>query len=157
MLKNTRVISIGIVASFLAVMLVNFLYHCQLMGGVYQANMSLFRDTETAKDYYPISMLATFLLVSMSTLIFTKGYEKKGYLEGFRFGLLIAFILCSQTLLGFAYSPIYSNFIDIWLIGNLLEGVVIGLTLAAVFAMKLDDEKAPKKTKPAKAKKNKKK
>lgn len=156
MLKNTRVISIGIVVSFLAVMLINFLYHCQLMGDTYMAHQALFRDKTTAGTLYPIHVLATFMLVSISTLIFAKGYENKGYLEGFRFGLLIAFILCSQTLVGYVYSPIPDVFLRIWLVGDLIQGVVVGLSLALAFGLKLD-EKAPKKSKPTKAKKSKKK
>jgi len=157
MLKNTRIISIGIVVSFLAVMLANFLYHCQLMGNVYEANMSLFRDAASTKGLYPLHILATFMLVSISALMFAKGYEKKGYMEGLRFGLLIAIILCSQTLVGYVYSPIPTTFLRIWLVGNILQGVVIGLSLAMVFGMKLDEASNAKKAKPAKAKKSKKK
>jgi hypothetical protein len=89
--------------------------------------------------------------------MFAKGYEKKGYMEGLRFGLLIAIILCSQTLIGYVYSPIPTMFLRIWLVGNVLQGVVIGLSLAMVFGMKLDEASNAKKAKPAKAKKSKKK
>ena len=95
-------------------------------------------------------------MVSIAGIIFSRGYENKGLMEGFRFGLLVGLLLASQVFVAFVWSPIPQEIFNGWVVGHLLEGVIIGLSLAMVFGMNLGDEKLAKKpTKKPAAKKKK--
>jgi hypothetical protein len=142
---NHRRLAVAIAAAYIADIVFMMFYHCYLLGDTYMSFSGLWRNEQDMQQFSPYIYLGHFILVAIAGVTFSRGYENKGLLEGFRFGLLLGLILASQTIIAFAFLPISSFLFNAWLLGSLLEGSVIGIILASAYTIKLADEKAPKK------------
>ncbi len=149
---NHRRLAVAIVTAFIFDIFFNIVYHCHFAMDAYTNTAELWRDPVEMQSLMGYHYLGHLILVSIAGVIFSRGYENKGWPEGLRFGLLLGLVLASQTIVGFTYLPIPNFIMSIWLLGNLLEGVVIGLCLALAYTFKLNDAKPAKKA-PAKKKK----
>lgn len=149
---NNRRLATAIVAAFIADIVFYMLFHDSFMMPAYTETLEMWRSEEDILRYSGYRYLGHLILVSIAGIIFARGYEKKDIMEGFRFGLLIGLLMASQTVVAFAYSPIPDFLFTGWLVGNLMEGVIIGLMLAMVYRIKPAGEKAARVSKAPKKK-----
>ena len=154
MVKDTSKLATAIVFAFIADYVFNIVYHGNLMMADYAATSILWRSDEEMGSLYGICLAAHLIMISVIGLIFAKGYEGKGYIEGFRFGLLIGLLLSALNMVSFVHMPIPANILQGWVFGSLLEGQVIGLSLALIYGL---NSKAKPAAKPATKKTTKKK
>lgn len=147
---NHRRLATAIVAAYIADIVFNMFYHGHFMMPAYLETASMWRNMAEMKQYMAYCYLGHLILVSIAGIIFARGYDNKGLMEGFRFGLLIGLFMSSQIVVGFAYNPWPNYLFTGWIVGSLLEGIVIGLMLAMVYRMRLVDAKPVKAKKPAK-------
>ena len=150
---NHRRLAVAIVTAYIADMVFNMLYHGHLVMDAYVQTSELWRSEAEMQSLLGYCYLGHLILVTIGGVIFSRGYEGKGYLEGFRFGLLLGLVMAAQTLVSYTYLPLPNFILSVFLLGNLLEGVVIGVFLSIAYTIKLDAEKPAKKTKAKAAKK----
>ena len=138
---NQRRLAVAIVTAYIADIVFNMVYHGFLTIDSFNSVSDLWRPAGEMQSLMSYCFLGHLILVSIGGVMFARGYENKGNMEGFRFGLLLGLVLASQTIVSFAYLPLPNFILSIFLLGNLLEGVVIGLFLAIAFRINLADEK----------------
>lgn len=134
---------IGFIVVFVAMEIMMYLIHGVLMESTYQATQSLWRpDMESLMwVYHVLAVIGAFFF----TLIFSKGYEGKGVVEGLRYGLYIGIWMASGMAYG-TYSMInipYSMALQ-WFIYGIVEFVIYGFLLAIVFGKQATVMPAPK-------------
>jgi hypothetical protein len=123
---------IGFVVVFVVMEIVMFLIHGVILGSTYEAIKDKFRpDMESFMwIYHVLALIGAFFF----TLIFSKGYEGKGAMEGVRYGLYIGIWMGAGMAYG-SYSMIdipYSLALQ-WFIYGIIEYIIYGVILAAVF------------------------
>ncbi len=122
----------GFVAVLVAMEILMFLIHGMLLSSAYQATKELWRpDMQSLMwIYHVLAIIGAFFL----TLIFSKGYEGKGVMEGVRYGLYIGIWMSAGMAYGsFAMIKIPYSLALQWFIYGVIEYVVCGVILAMVY------------------------
>ncbi len=122
----------GFVAVFVAMEILEFLIHGVLLSSASQATKDVWRpDMDSLRwIYHVLAIVGAFFF----TLVFSKGYEGKGVMEGVRYGLYIGIWMSVGMAYG-SYAMIkipYSLALQ-WFIYGVVEYVVFGIVLAAVY------------------------
>lgn len=132
----------GFIAVFITIEVLNFLIHGVVLSAMYQSLSNVWRPDMNAKMW--ITHLNTAISAFFFTFVFSKGYEGKGVTEGGRYGFYIGFWLSTLMVYG-SYMMIaipYSLAVQ-WFIYGLIEYVVAGIVLAAVFASQAKGAQKP--------------
>ncbi len=122
----------GFVAVFVAMEILEFLIHGVLLSSAYQATKDVWRpDMDSLMwVYHILAIVGAFFF----TLVFSKGYEGKGVMEGVRYGLYIGIWMSVGMAYG-SYAMIkipYSLALQ-WFVYGVIEYVVFGIIVAAVY------------------------
>ncbi len=122
----------GFVAVFVAMEILQFLIHGVLLSSAYQSTKDVWRpDMESLMwIYHVLALVGAFFF----TLVFSKGYEGKGVMEGVRYGLYIGIWMSVGMAYGsYAMVKIPYSLALQWFIYGVIEYVVFGVILAAVY------------------------
>jgi len=131
---------IGAVVVFIIISLSSFLIHGVLLTKEYEATASLWLPMAEMKMwifYVTYAFVAYFF-----TLIFSKGYEGKGLMEGVRYGTYVAMMVALPAAYG-TYGSMavpYSLALK-WFLGGWVEFILCGVALTYIFGAK--KESAP--------------
>jgi hypothetical protein len=117
---------------FAAGMVLDFVVHQVLLGATYESLKDLWRPDMNAKMWimWPVGITSSFLF----TLIFAKGYENKGLLEGVRFGLIIGlYVSVPMGFASYAIWPIPFSLALQWFLYGTIELILMGVVVALVY------------------------
>jgi len=123
---------IGVVAVFITLELLDFLIHGVILMSTYAAMQNVWRPDMMAKMWvlHVVKIITAFFFV----LIFSKGYENKGIMEGLRYGFYIGMIVSSGFAFGsYASFPIPHALALHWFILTLGEYLIAGVVVAQVY------------------------
>ena len=123
---------IGVVAVFITLELLDFLIHGVILMSTYAAMQNVWRPDMMAKMWvlHVVKIITAFFFV----LIFSKGYENKGIMEGLRYGFYIGMIVSSGFAFGsYASFPIPHVLALHWFILTLGEYLIAGVVVAQVY------------------------
>ena len=128
---------IGFIVVFIGMSVLDFLIHAVILAPVYQAEpmKSLMRPDMESKIwiFYVVYLIIAFFF----TLIFSKGYEGKGIGEGVRYGLYVGLLMATpMAYSSFAMYPMPYYLALQWFIYGVLEYMILGILVAAVFGRK---------------------
>jgi hypothetical protein len=119
-------------AAFVAMAIMEYLVNALFMMGDYAATANLWRPMPEMKFwiFYVVYLFTAFFF----TLIFTKGYEGKGIAEGVRYGFYVGMLIAVPMAYGsYASMPLPYMFALKWFIFGLLEYIILGIVVAAVY------------------------
>jgi hypothetical protein len=120
------------VAVFVTLAVVESIVNMVFLSSAYQATANLWRPMEEMKIwlFYIVYAFIAFFL----TLIFSKGYEGKGVVEGVRFGFYVGMLMAVPMAYGtYASMPIPYSLALQWFLFGLVEYVIAGIVLALVY------------------------
>lgn len=123
---------IGCIAVFVTISVVEFIVNTLLLSSAYMSTANLWRPMEEMKWglFYVVYVFIAFFI----TLIFSKGYEGKGVVEGIRFGFYVGMMMAVPMAYGtYASMPIPYSLALQWFIYGLIEYIIIGIVLALVY------------------------
>ena len=133
-------ILIGFVAVFVTLEVLDMIIHGAILMHTYMAMQNVWRPDMMNKLWvlHFVKIATAFFFA----LIFSKGYENKGIMEGVRYGFYVGMIVAS----GFAFGSYASFSINYqlalqWFFYSLIEYIIAGVVIALVFGRK---EAAPK-------------
>ena len=121
------------IAAFVAMMSFNFLWHGFLLESMYKAAMSLWRPEDQMGEFFPWAAGITLAIGFALTLLFSRNYEAKEIGEGIRFGFYAGLLIGLLQAGIYPYLAIPLSLGAVWFIGGLLQGMVAGITIAAVY------------------------
>ena len=110
-----------------------FVFHGVLLHADYELLPSIMRSEEASQGLIHFLILGLLVMSWALCVIFERGYENKGLVEGARFGLLLGILMSAPSLIFFAVMQFPGDLIVKWIIGGLLELVVAGMLLATVY------------------------
>jgi len=131
---NVKKFAIASLAAFAVVFVFEWLLHGVLLKSTYEATAHLWRKHDEMVCW---AMIAGQLMMPfVAAFIFTKGYEGKGIGEGLRFGLLLGLLFVPGSLMMYAVMPIPVTLLAAWAVGGIVEMVLVGCTIAALYKAK---------------------
>jgi hypothetical protein len=134
-------ILIGFVAVFITLEVLDMLIHGVILMNTYKAMENVWRPDMMNKIW--ILHFVKIITAFFFALIFSKGYENKGIMEGLRYGFYVGMIVSSGFAFGsYASYPIHYQLGLQWFFYSLAEYLVAGVVIALAF--KLTKEAAPK-------------
>ncbi len=122
---------------FIVLVVTSFLVNGVLLGSMYTSMQGIWRSDMNSLMwiYYVLNAVDAFFF----TFIFSKGYEKKGIMEGVRYGFYIGVWLSMGMAYGtYAMIAIPYSLALQWFLYGIAEYVIAGVVLSLVFK-----EKAP--------------
>jgi hypothetical protein len=128
-------ILLGTVVVFVIIEVLDFLIHSIILAPAYAATQSLWRPDMMDKMWimYLVALVVSFFF----SLIFSKGYEGKGIVEGVRFGFYIGVMLGVGMAYGtYAMIAIPYSLALQWFLYAILEYMIAGIGVALVFGKK---------------------
>jgi uncharacterized membrane protein YagU involved in acid resistance len=128
---------IAFVVVFLVMNALNFVVHDLLLGPTYRAEpvVSLFRPE--AQQMLWVHFVTAFVFSFFFTLIFSKGYEGKGIMEGLRYGVYVGFLVAVPMAYDmFAVLPIPYHLALGWFLYGLAQYTILGVVVAAMYGKK---------------------
>ena len=137
-----RKILIGFVAVFVALELMDMIIHGVILMNTYKAMQNVWRPDMMNKMW--IMHIEKLITAFFFTLIFSKGYENKGVMEGVRYGFYIGMIMSAGFALGsYTSYPIAYPLALQWFFYTLVEYILLGVVVALTFGQKKAAEAKP--------------
>jgi len=126
---------IGFAAVFVAMAVIEYLVNNFLMMSVYQQTANLWRPMEEMKMGL---IFVTYLFFALFfTLIFSKGYEGKGLMEGVRYGFYVAMMVSvPAAYMTYATMPVPYELALKWFLYGTIENIILGCILSAIYGKK---------------------
>lgn len=122
----------GFVVVFVVMSLLEWFFNEVILSSSYQATANLWRPMGEMKIwlFYVVYLFVAYFF----TLIFSKGYEGKGIMEGIRYGFYVGMMMAVPMAYGsYAAMPIPYSLALSWFICGLIEYIVVGIVLAIIF------------------------
>jgi hypothetical protein len=123
---------LGALVVFLVIAVWETIVNLVLLSAAYKATAGLWRPEAEMKIwlFYVIYLIVAFFF----TLIFSKGYEGKGVMEGLRYGFYVGMMMAVPMAYGtYGSMPIPYYLALQWFLYGLVEYLLCGMALALVF------------------------
>lgn len=136
---NWKKFWLAVVLIYLAYGVTNFLIHSLILGGYYMKPdvQSAWRPEEEMNKFSWVRFVTMAIFAYFFTFIFVKGYERKGVMEGVRFGIYIALFTFFVTSFDqFIIYPIPYAVVWYWIIAGLVQSILMGIIAALVYRQK---------------------
>ena len=131
---NVKRFVIASIAVFVALMILDFIFHMGLLGSVYEETQEIWRPDDEMMRRMPIGYIFTLLWSFLFCYIFVKGREGKGIIEGVRFGILMAvFYGFITSIWQWTMFPIPFRIVIYWFLVWLVEMVILGILVAVIY------------------------
>jgi hypothetical protein len=128
---------IGCVAVFVIIEILDFIIHGIILADAYLVTAAVWRPQEVMMQKMWIFYVTNFVVSFFVSLIFSKGYEGKGIMEGVRFGFYIGMILSMGMAWGmYVMVSVPWQLAIQWFIYALIEYILAGIALSLVFGKK---------------------
>ncbi|MBM3320636.1 MAG: hypothetical protein FJY73_08180 [Candidatus Eisenbacteria bacterium] len=125
---------IAVIVLFVAFSIMDWIFHSLVMGKTYEATSHLWRSIEEMNRLRPVMWLVTLVMSFFFVLIFGKGYEGKGAMEGVRFGIYMGIFFGFPMGFGsYSAMPITGGVAFGWFFITLIEFLVAGVLVASIY------------------------
>lgn len=125
----------GFVAVFVVMQILEYIVNMVLLDSLYKSVSELWRPEGEMKVW--LFVVVGLFFSFFFTLIFSKGYEGKGIMEGVRYGLYVALMVVLPFSYGtYAMMPIPYSLALQWFLYGTVEYIIAGIVLALIFARK---------------------
>jgi len=132
---NWKQFFIAAIVGFVALFALDYFIHEVLLGGAYEPLMgTVFRTQEDMFSKMWAMILGQIVFMLMFVWIYTFGVRGKGVMEGLRYGLYIGLMFSVIAGAGtWATTPISGWLAWMWIIFGLIETIILGLIVGAIY------------------------
>ena len=119
--------------------LTDWLVHGVLLSSTYDTEgiKETFRSMEEMQSKMWVMLVMYLVWAFFFTFIFVKGYENKGIMEGIKFGIYIGLFYSFVSAYGnYVIYPIPYSLALQWFIYGLIQSVIFGVAVAAIYKPK---------------------
>jgi hypothetical protein len=126
---------IASIVAFVAFAIMEWILHSVILASAYMAKPEYWLPEVLMRQRVWSRYVGYLIYAGMLTLIYIKGYEgKPGLGEGFRFGLYVGFFTAiPRFFVEYAVMPYPASISVSWLIAGLVESVILGLIVGALY------------------------
>lgn len=128
-----RKLLLGWLAVFVTITACDYVIHNLILGSTYDQIKEVFRPDMMDKMW--VISLVTAIVSFFFVLIFSKGYEGKGIVEGLRYGFYAGMMLSTgSAYVSYATYAIPYHLAMSWFIYGLAEYLIAGAVVALIYA-----------------------
>jgi hypothetical protein len=123
---------IGTVAAFVILEALDFLIHSVILASSYSATPEIWRPD--MMDVMWVLHIVKIIVAFFFALIFSKGYEGKGVVEGIRYGLYVGIMMGVGMAYGsYSMIAISSMLAFQWFLFSVFEYIIAGIGVSLVY------------------------
>lgn len=130
---NKQKFILSCICVFAFIFFYDWIMHDFVIKNLFEDSSSLWRIDEEIMSFLIWRIFGQLMLSVFFCLIFLHGYENKGVGEGARFGLLIGLLFTAPVFIQFSVQPLPTNLFLSWLVGGVLELILAGMILGAIY------------------------
>lgn len=130
---NIKRLILAILAGWVVIFATDFLIHHFWLGPVYEATKSIWRPEEEMQTRMCWMFVAQFLIVATFVIVWAKGFAGRSMGAAVIFGLLMGVFQQTWALILFVVLPIPGELAVKWLIGGLVQAVLLGIVTSLVY------------------------
>ena len=128
--------ALAIIVGFAAVFGYDFAVHHHLLMDLYEATTDLWRAPEQMQEFFPYMLGFQLATTFVAAAIFVQNYEKKGIMEGLRFGLWLGLLLGVLNANAWVWLPIPAVLAGAWFAAGLGKGILLGVVYSLTYKEK---------------------
>lgn len=128
---NVQRFIIAVIGVMIFVFAFEFLWHGNLMMGLYEATKDVWRPMEESNQLFMFGSQLLFALVFV--FLYTKIYKAIPCKIGLLYGLGTGALMAAPELASYAYMPIPMSITFLWMLATLLKSVGAGLIVGAIY------------------------
>ncbi len=130
---------IGFIAVYVVFMILDYLIHNVFLASLYEATEQFWREDMKTWIFFVTGLFFAFFF----TLIFSKGYEGRGIMEGVRYGLYVALMVqLPAAYVNYAVMDIPYALALQWFLYGTVQYILLGILLALVYSAKAKEDTA---------------
>jgi len=133
---NRKKFFIAFIAAFVFMFLWGWLYNGVLLRDVYAEAQNLFRPQNEMMSLFHWIIIGQALLVFAFVSIFASGFAGGGIGAGIRLGILLEILAIGARLMIYAVQPFPAKLIVLWSVGGLIEMIIVGAIVGAIYKPK---------------------
>jgi hypothetical protein len=131
---NWQKLFIAFIAAFIFIFFFGWIFHAVLLKDTYAAlPQGLQRSDADFKSHFGWLVAGQLVFAFVFTLIFASGFASGGVGSGVKLGIMLAFLGIGTHLIAFAVQPFPGNLMVYWGIGAIIEMIVVGAIVGAVY------------------------
>lgn len=124
---NPKRIAIAILAVFVAIFATDYLIHGIWLKSNYMATAKVWRPEATMQQYLPFLFGGQFVIAIGFTMIWVRiAMGGAGLMCALAYGFFVGLMFAGNSLIVYAVQPIEHHIIMKWIIGGMVQGVVVG-------------------------------
>ncbi len=124
---NPKRIIIAILAVFLTIVATDFLIHGLWTKPNYVASANMWRPEATMQKYMPWVFGGQFVIAIGFTMIWARiALGGAGLICALAYGFFVGLLFAGNSLIVYGVQPIEHHIIMKWIIGGLVQGVIVG-------------------------------
>ncbi len=123
-------------AAFAVLFVLDFIVHGNLLAGLYQQTLSVWRPQVEARKLMPLMTLGQFIFGMVFAWFYTLGYESKkpGIGQGLRYGFYVGLLLVAEkNFVWFVVLPIPFALNFAWLASCFVNSLILGLVVGLIY------------------------
>jgi|SRR3989304_10046819 len=136
---NVKKFWIAFIVIFIVLEVTSYIIHVVILGATYEGEevKNVFRSMEEMNSKMWIMWLMDVVWTFFFTFIFVKGYENKGIMEGFKYGIYIGlFIPLVMAYQSYVVYPLPYWLVFQWFIYGLIQCIILGAAAALIYKPK---------------------
>ena len=130
---NFKKLLICTLVVFFGICVSDYLIHGVILRNLYLDTAPLWRPESEMMAYMGHRFFGQFITSFFFSLIFAKGYEGKGMLEGARFGLILGGFEMGQHFVMHAVAPYPVLLTLLWICFGFIQSVFVGIIASLVY------------------------
>src|SRR5262249_26586232 len=131
---NWKRFLIAFIAVWIFIFIYGFVFHGMIMHSTYQQIPGLLRPDAEFKANFLLLVRGQGVIAFFFTLIFVRGSRSRGCTAGgFRYVLLLGFLLCGADLIRYAVEPLTTTILIAWCIGVIVLFGIAGLIVGTLY------------------------
>ncbi|MCB0308062.1 MAG: hypothetical protein KDD48_01710 [Bdellovibrionales bacterium] len=130
---NIKRLILAVIGVFVYIVISDYLIHGLAMKNLYQETIFLWRSETDMQAYMPWMFLGQFIIAKFFCILFARGYEGRGAMEGLRFSLLIGPLMVAPNFIQYAVMPLTPSILASWLAFGMLQVVGAGIVASLIY------------------------
>jgi hypothetical protein len=130
---NWKKFSAAFIAAFIFMFLWGWLFNGVFMKGVYEQTSTLWRGQDEMMIRMPWLIIGLAILTFAIVLIFASGFAGGGIAAGIKLGIMLEILAFGARLMMYYLQPFPGKLIAYWTVGGLIEMMVAGAIIGAIY------------------------
>lgn len=136
---NWKRLLLAALGAYIVIQVTDFIFHAGILSETYRLlqERGIFRPEAQMAGYTWVMIVTVIVFSFFFALIFAKGYEGRGIMEGVRYAIYVGFLFYFvNSFQSFVIYPISYSLTWIWILAGFIQLIIAGIVMAAIYRPK---------------------